>query len=120
MATNIKVPNSAWHTQEISVEGSLLNITFKYNTADAGWYISLSTINDNLILGDTKVMPNQSLTGRYKYLEGLPSGNLWCVRRKNDFSPISRDNLGIGKTYELWWLSAAEEEEVGVDGTIQL
>lgn len=120
MPTNIKIPNSAWHTQDITVGGELIRLTLKYNTSDEMWYLDLANASGNTLLNGVKVMPNQSLTKRYKATVSLPDGNLWCVRRKNDFSPPSRDNLGIGKTYELWWISSNEEEEIGIDDIIQL
>lgn len=120
MATNIKIPNSAWHSQDVTVSGVLLDLTFKYNTSDESWYVDIANPSGASILDGLKVMPNQSLTQRYSYTNGLPDGNLWCIRRKNDLSAVSRDNLGIGKTYELWWVSSEEEKELNIDGTIQL
>lgn len=120
MPTSIKIPDSAWHIQDVTVSGTLLRFTFKYNTADESWYIDLKTASDRDILSGVKVMPNQSLTERYSYTQDLPDGNLWCVRRKNDFSPVSRDNFGIGKAYELWWITGEEEEGANINGIIQL
>lgn len=120
MASEIKIPNSAWHEQSISVSGDLIQIVFKFNTRDDSWYIDLLEDTGEGILYGIKVMPNQSLTGRYSYLDSLPSGNLWCLRVKNDFSPINRNNLGIGEAYSLFWLSEEEEKEWGLDGKVQL
>lgn len=120
MANNIKVPNSAWHEQAIIVSGTVIRLIFKFNTADQSWYIDILDNSGNGILYGLKVMPNQNLTGRYNTLQNLPDGNLWCIRDKNDTSPVGRDNLGIGKAYNLVWYSSAEEEELGINGRVQL
>lgn len=120
MALIIKVPESAWHTQDIVLNGVTFNMVLKFNTRDASWYVDLLDANQQVILYGLKVMPNQSLTGRFSYLTTIPDGNLWCLRRKRDFSPIGRDNLGVDNTYELIWLSSEEERELGYNGRIQL
>lgn len=120
MALKIRVPDSAYHTQSINLGGNTYNITFKYNTSDSAWYIKLSQLDGTPITSDIKVMPNQNLTGRFPVYTPLPNGNLWCRRAKNDFRPIDRNNFGIGKTYELVYLTIEEEIEAGIDGTVQL
>jgi hypothetical protein len=120
MPLKIRVPDSALHSQTINISSNTYTIKYKYNTSDLSWYISLYTVDDEIILGDTKVMPNQNLTGRFPYYQVFTGGNIWCLRTKNDFTPINRNNLGIGKLYELVYLTTAEELELGIRDTIQL
>lgn len=119
MANAIKTPDSAWHSQDVTLSGRTYTITQKWNIRDNSWYIDIERPTGEALYG-LKVMPMQNLTGRYKYKSFLDGGSLWCMRVKQDFSPITRDNLGVGKIYELWWLTDQEAEELGIDGTIQL
>jgi hypothetical protein len=120
MAVLIKVPDSPWSSQRIPLKGETFLFVFKFNTRDESWNLDIQTTLENPIISGIKIMPNQNLTFRQKYKTQLPSGNLWCIRSKNNFSPIGRENLGIDKTYELMWLTPEEEEEFGINGRIQL
>lgn len=120
MAVLIKVPDSPWSSQRITLKGESFLFVLKFNTRNESWYLDIQTTLEEAIVSGIKIMPNQNLTYRQKYKTSLPDGNLWCIRGKNDFSDIGRDNLGIDETYELMWLSTEEEEEFGIDGRIQL
>lgn len=120
MAQIIKVPNTPFFTQEVTLSNIAYQLVFKYNTSDAAWYVSVNTSTGSPLYSGMKVMPNQNLTGPRQYLGRMPGGNLWCFRRQQDTSPIDRDNLGIGRVYELWWMTTEEEENINIDGTIQL
>lgn len=120
MSFSIRVPDSAFHTQSINIDNTAYNITFKYNTSDNSWYFTLEDIDSGSLIADTKVMPNQNLTGRFPTYNPLPNGNIWCFRFSNNYSPIGRNNLGIDKTYELIYLTFEEEVELGINDTIQL
>lgn len=114
---NADHPNSR---QTVTLGGNLVNLHFKYNTRNSSWYLSvLDSSNNDIILSGLKVMPNQNLTGRYN-VEGLLSGNLWCIRNSNDFSPVDRNNLGEDKSYSIYWIPSEEEVEVDINELIQL
>jgi hypothetical protein len=120
MSFSIRVPDSAFHTQSINIGGRAFNITFKFNESDKSWYMRLSSLSEEDLTSDIKVMPNQNLTGRFPTESPLTEGNIWCLRFKNDYSPIGRYNLGVDKNYELVYLTFEEEEEIGISGTVQL
>ena len=122
MATVIKVPDSAYSDSEVTLSGKTYIFTFKFNSRNSSWYLDLKDSDGDIILAGIKIMPNQNLTGRYisTTSENFPDGNLWCFRALNDFSPIGRDNFGLGKTYELTFLTHQDEEDFGIGNTIQL
>lgn len=120
MSLLIRVPTSAYHTQRVTLNEISYEVTFKYNTSDKYWYIDISLTGGEILILGRKVMPNQNLTGRYPYEKPLEGGDLWCLRRIVDFSDVGRNNFGIGKTYQLVWLSDEEMIEASVNDTIQL
>jgi len=120
MALMIYNSDSPYSQQRISANGGVFILVFKYNIRDKSWYIDIKTSDGQTSIKDgIKVVANQNLTGQY-VLEDFPDGNIWCFRVQNDFNPVSRDNLGDGKTYTLTFLSPEEEEVLGINGFTQL
>ena len=109
----IKIPNSPESTQILSLSGVEYNLRLTFNTADKHWRLDIRDLDSNEIVSGLKIMPNQNLTWRYKYLENMPAGNIYCIRQKNDFSAVGRDNLGVDKTYTLVYLTEAEDTLIG-------
>lgn len=109
----IKIPDAPESTQILSLGGQEYIIKLTFNTADKHWRVSLLTLDNEEIISGLKIMPNQNLTWRYKYIGGMPTGNLYCMRYKNDFSDVGRDNLGLGKTYQLIYLTEQEDQQIG-------
>lgn len=120
MALKILTSSEPYSEQRVTIGGISLTLTFKYNSRNSSWYMDIKDgSNTNTILSGIKIMPNQNLTGRY-ILKNFPSGNFWCIRQKNDFTPINRDNFGSDKVYALYWLTSQEEGEAQIDNKIQL
>lgn len=120
MARRISVLDSAFFNIDIVLASQSYNLLFKFNTSDKSWYITIRNPNLEVLVSGIKVMPNQNLTGAFKYLDILPDGDLWCVRRTSSKEPVGRDNFGVDKTYELLWISSQEATEGLLDGIIQL
>ena len=120
MALNIRIPDSAWSEQQVTISNNVLTLAFKFNSRNDSWYVDISNSdNTENIISGLNVMPNQNLTGRY-FLSDISEGNIWCVRKSTTSEPIGRDNFGIGKDFELWYIPDSEEQELGINGTIQL
>lgn len=120
MASKIKVPNSAFSEQQVNIGLDQITLILKFNSRNNAWYLDIKDSSaDAEILSGIKVMPMQNLTGRY-ILDNFPSGNIWCMRQNSVSDPIGRDNLGTDKDYGLWYFSNEEEEELGINGNIQL
>lgn len=120
MALRIKIPDSANSRQEVALGGEVLLLDLSFNSQNKGWYMSLkSPVDLSEILSGRQLKPNQNLTGRY-FLDELPEGNIWCLRQTTSSQDITRDNLGVDKDFCLFYLSNSEEEELGINGKIQL
>tara|TARA_R110002126_G_scaffold34517_8_gene106828 strand:+ start:1007 stop:1366 length:360 start_codon:yes stop_codon:yes gene_type:complete len=116
----INIPDSPYSEQNITLDGLTLQLILKYNIINSSWYLDIKTgSGKSEILSGIKVTPNRNLTGRHLVQE-LSGGDLWCLRSKNDFSPIDRDNFGEGEAYNLLWIPNSEVEEAELDGILQL
>lgn len=109
----IKVPDAPESTQTLSLSGVEYNIRLTFNTVDKHWRLDIRDLDLNEIVSGLKVMPNQNLTWRYRYIESMPAGSIYCMRQKNDFSDVGRDNLGVDKTYVLIYLTETEDSNTG-------
>lgn len=110
---------SPYNTQRVTLGDTVVDITFKYNSRNASWYMTVRDINslESLVEG-VKLEPNQNLTGRYN--RGLIKGDIYCMRVKNDFNPIGYSNLGENLTYRIAYLSDEEKNLLGIEDVIQL
>ncbi|BAV80947.1 hypothetical protein [Vibrio phage RYC] len=87
-------------------------IEIKYNRRNDGWYLSFydpqtydldaDDNSDSMILGGKKLMPNQNILWRSND-DRLPTGVLapMDTTRSENPAPVSLDNLGTSKQYEL-------------------
>ena len=120
MAIKIRIPDSAYSEQQVNLADTVLTFTLKFNSRNSAWYLDIKdAANTSDVKTGIKVMPNQNLTGRY-LIDELQNGNIWCLRQQSTFDDIDRENLGINEAYGLWYLTSSEEEELQIDGVIQL
>jgi hypothetical protein len=102
----IDIPDNAWSSQNVSLGGSTYRLELKYNNRDSRWRLSLSQGGVSILTG-VALMENQNLLYRYD-LDLFNHGTLQCNRVKKDGKLLGRDNLGVGKSYELTYYSFTE------------
>ena len=110
MALSLNIPEVAWSTQEVTLGGLEYTMVLKFNTRDKRWRLSLYRSGVPLVVG-IKLVESQPLLYRYP-LEDFSHGELYVFRNEQDNLPVGRDNLGIGKPYELRYYSNAEIAEI--------
>lgn len=116
----INNPENSYSEQRLVIGNSSVTLVIKYNVRNESWYLSILDSSGTLeYLSGVKIVPNQNLTGRY-ILDGNIGGDIWCLRVKNDYSPIDYNNLGRNKTYRLAWISDGDMRQLGVEDVIQL
>ena len=106
MPVVLPTPITANETQRVSLNNILYDITYRYNTRDERWRIDLAVQGETFVTG-IKVMENQLLLGQFLLSEYI-QGELFCVRNEDDDNPVGRDNFGLGKAYELLYLTPDE------------
>lgn len=111
MALEINIPDSAWSSQEVTLDQTNLKLELLWNTRNNAWHINIYDINATPILEGIKLTENVSVTGRYTD-KLLPDGNIWCVRYNPQAKVITRDNLG--RDFLLIYFTEEEERDVGI------
>lgn len=108
--------DSPYSEQRVNLGGELYTLTFKFNSRNRAWYLSIYDSSNTVpLLEGLQLKPNASLTSRYNNDNIV--GNFWCLRVKNDFSVLDRGNLGSEGVYRLVWLS--DEEDASLEGFIR-
>lgn len=97
----IGVPDLAQPSTEISLSGIKYNFLFHYSTVESCYYLDIYS-QDELILGGIKLIEGL-LTFKYD-LPLFPNGELLLVKLKETSELPSRNNVGIGKAYELIYI----------------
>jgi hypothetical protein len=110
MALSLAISDSAWSKSDVSLGGTTYSITFAFNERDQRWRVSIYKGSTPVILG-VKVMETKMLLGPYD-LPLFDHGDIGCFRMQSTTEDVGRDNLGIGKEYELIYFSNSEIEEI--------
>lgn len=97
-------------SQSFNIEGVLYRMTTYYNFRK-GWYVGLyNNEDDTPIRIGVNVMPVAPIFNDVEAIEG----EIWCMPNEDfvDIKPITQDNFGQGKLYNLVYLSKEELSEL--------
>jgi hypothetical protein len=106
MALKIPVPEAAYAENQFSLGGINYRFVFRFNDRDNRWRVDIYINEDPVKLG-LKVIQNIPLLSRY-LLDDFTHGEIFCIKMKDTTEPVGRDNLGIGKSYELIYMTYQE------------
>lgn len=111
--------DSPYSEQRVTLGTSNYIIELKFNSRNEGWYLNLlSSDGQTSLVTGLRLKPNQIITNRY-LVEDF-EGALACLRTKNDYSELSKDNLGRDKVYRIVWFNESELENLGAEDVVQL
>jgi len=111
MSLKITVPDQPWSETVVTLGGQTYTLVFRYNERDERFRLDLYSNETPILLG-VKIVESTYLLSKYK-LEEFKHGDIFCLRFQKDFSECSRNNLGVGKSYELIYLSDDEINNIG-------
>lgn len=106
MPISIDVPEAAWSTQEIPLGGLNYTFNYSYNDRDSRWRLDIKLGETDVISG-LKLIESQRLLNQYN-LTNFNHGDLVVIRYEDDGKPVTFDNIGLNKPYELVYLTNAE------------
>jgi hypothetical protein len=107
----LPTPPYAYSEVKVSLGGQEYALEYTFNEIDESWYLSIYLNDEPLKLG-LKIVENVFLVYRYR-IEEFDHGDIVCSRQTTNpnFSPLGRNNLGIGKEYTLVYFTNAELRE---------
>jgi len=111
MAIEIRTPQSAWTSQQLTIGGVTLNFELRWMTREEVWVADIFDTNGNSILTGIALTINQSINLSY-YRPQLPEGDFWVLRFETKADDIDRDNLGTA--FKIVFLTEAESIDAGL------
>ena len=106
----LNVPNSTWSTSRVVLGDVLYEAVFRFNSRDERWRLDLYREGEPVIRG-LKLMENAFLISRH-VIDNWGGGDLFTIRIKNDNKPVTRDNLGLNRSYELIYFTQDEYDDL--------
>lgn len=115
MAVEIPVPQDSYPRIDVTLSGISYSMVFKENSREltntdikSSGRLYFDIYKENtLIKAGVKIMEEQSLLSRY-LLDDFSHGDIFCFRNGNDKSPVGKHNIGIGKSYGLYYVTKEE------------
>ncbi len=108
MALQIDTPQAPFSGYSVTLGGTTFNFVQRWNDRAASWYLDISDASGTVIRKGAKLLPKVPLILRNKSL--MPNGNLYIVKQITGYTGnITRDNLGLGSTFTLTYITTTEE-----------
>lgn len=96
--------NSSFTT---TLEGNRYRFNLKWNSRSETWHLSIQTDDGVPIITGQKVLPRLETVLHNEEL--FADGNVFAISSiLDDDELITRDNLGVGKTYQLYYVPQEE------------
>lgn len=100
---------SAFFQQRVDLEGTTYVLEFSWNARASRWFLSVLNQDDVLLVAGLAMVSNRLLLRRFKYLDGMPSGDLVMADLTETIPYAGYDQLGTDVT--LVYFTAAELAE---------
>lgn len=88
-----------------TLEGQVYSLRYRWNDVDESWslYIGLQGDDPSIV---TKLTNGFDLLRPYKYLEGIPPGNLLVFDTVNSDGRPDYENTGQDKRYQVYYIDS--------------
>ena len=105
MLYEIPLQTSAYYTITVDLDNETFNLVFRFNGRESAWYMDICQVDNSVIAGGIKVVPNIDLSGRFRAV-GSPKGSLMALGESEMADKPGRDDLGT--RVKLYYLDEAE------------
>jgi hypothetical protein len=107
MPLRIPIPKVSYATNVVPLGGQSYGFTFRFNERSGRWKLDISTVAGTVIRNGITLIEDASLTS-HLYLQRFWHGILYVGQINEGTEPAGRDNIGLGKQYELLYFSHEE------------
>lgn len=109
MPLRIPVPESSFEEIEVTLSGDSYLFTYRYNERSLRWKLDVGTSDGERLVSGMTLIEQVSPTAHYRTSQ-IADGHLSVIRMNDTKSAAGRYNLGVGKDYELIYIT---NEELG-------
>ena len=108
----VPVPLDPYDEVTVTLSGVRYKISYFFNERDNNngvegrWYCNIKDSNDNTLVNGLKLLEYAPMDIHLRY--GLPDGFLYIYKLEASEEKAGRNNVGIGKPYELTYTTYEE------------
>lgn len=103
----LQIPDIAFASRDVTLNGRNYTLTFRYNERDARWRMDIYDQQEVLLKAGISIVEDFNLTETYSILDQM-EGFLFTVKLKGGDIRTGRDNIGVDKTHELLYTTFEE------------
>jgi hypothetical protein len=107
MILKIPVPKVSFATNVVPLGGQSYNFTFRFNERSNRWKLDISTAEGEVVRNGLTLIEG-TFPLSHMYTPNFLHGVIGVIQTQDGTDPAGRDNLGIGKQYELIYASVDE------------
>ena len=107
----INIPTISYSEKRVSLNSKTFFFTYEFNDRTSRWYLSISDQDNNPIHNGMALVEDGPITLHLSELNEALGGFLFIVQQRETDQPCGRNNLGVGKDYELVYMSFKESNE---------
>lgn len=96
------------YVMRVALDGVSFGVELNWNGRVGAWYLSLYDADGNALLRSRKVVTNFPLLQRFKFLEGMPAGELIAVDPSESIAYAGYEELGERRGVTLLYIEASE------------
>ena len=94
------------YSQRVTLDGSTYNLEFNWNGRAGAWYMSIYAEDGAPLLLSRKLSTNCPLLKKYRFVDGLPPGELMATDPSNSIDYAGYEELGPGRGVVLYYFDA--------------
>ncbi len=99
-----------FYETEVTLDGVIFRLEFKFNDRDQAWYLNIKDVNDNQLRSGIRVVSDWALLRLWQEVQTKPAGEMVPVAQGGIARPALIDELG--EDVILTYLDEAELEEI--------
>lgn len=100
------------YSQRMTLDGVSYTLDFAWNGREGAWYVSILDAVGAPLLLSRKLATGSPLLKHYRFIEGLPAGELVAADYSNSIPYAGYSELGPGRGVKLLYFEAATLAEM--------
>jgi hypothetical protein len=101
----IPTTNAPFYTETVPLDGINYRLYFGYNQRENCWYLSIADELGKDLLNGIKLVCGLEYLLRWRYIAGLPPGQLFMIYPLTDSSPPGLNDLAPGGRCQLTYIT---------------
>ena len=98
----------AAYTQRVTLDGVSFILELIWNERVGAWYLSVLDANGTALLRSRKLATNWPIIRRFRFLDGLPAGEIMAIDPSASLDYAGYSDLGEDRGVELVYIEAAD------------